>query len=186
MQIKELIKQPGVMLNPEQIGYQIDLTDADWKEAKRRSKASIVALHGTPYESYMKTHGPVEHAGEIAFEKVLKLSCRKSYDILDDGVYCPRFAIEGETISTHTRMLKASWNGIYINANKFFFMVPELGILRNPNIFVFCGFDPSSLTAFVLGWAGKDLIEKLPLDTSISFPAKKISVFNANTITSLI
>lgn len=157
-------------LDPLEFAYFTDLSRETWFRAKFLSKRSIEALQGTPYLSYMQSHGPVEKAGEFILKAFLDENCSLAYDVnfTQGDQFLPSFSIGGITVDCHTRMIKEG----LLDTTKLLPMVPELGLLRRAAIYAFCGFNVTNSTGYALGWLTSDEVARIPVSSNLSHKAK--------------
>ena len=64
-------------------------------------------------------------------------------------------------------------------------MVPELGLVRDADIYMFCGFDVTNRDGFIFGWSTKEDVEQAHLDMELQVPAKCMPIPNLRPLTDL-
>jgi len=182
----------AITANPLEFCYFTTLTDDVWRRAKALAKRATDTLVGGMHHDYMRSHGPVEKAGEFVFKGFLDYYCRAPYDVnfTDGDQFVPGFSIAGTTVDVHTRMFKRSTGGTenypLINTRKFLLMVPELGLARRPDIYMFCGYNVENRYGYAFGWATAEEIAELPLANDLRHKAKCLSLYKIHPMHTLL
>lgn len=150
-------------------------------EAARVARKDAEFFRGTGYASYAYNCGPVEKAGEQVvrrFFDYFSIRYTKNGD-----PYLPPFIVSGLNIDVHTRALKFKeqydhygLTGGNLNIERFPGIVPELGLLRSADIYVFCGFDVCSYEGFLFGWTDSGTLAEVELSTGCKYPAKFVKL----------
>lgn len=173
-------------VDPTEFAYFIRLSEDQWKRAKSLAKQAISYLSDTPYFDYIASYAPVEKAGECIMKSFLDYHCTTSYDCAfsDGDQFIASFNIAGIAVDVHTRMLRTT--GSRINTNRFLLMVPELGLARRADVYVFCGYNVISRDGFAFGWATAPEIGSRPISTELRYQAKCIPLNSAHPMTTLL
>lgn len=189
--IGDVLDSTKTNVDPLDFAYFTRLSQDQWKRAKSLDKSVNNSLIGSPYADYMKSHSPVEKAGEIVFKSFLDYYCRMPYDcsIVHGSNFEPAFNVSGTTIDVHTRMLKNNGAGpgyVTLNAGKFLLMVPEIGLARRADIYVFCGFSADSRDGYAFGWSTAEEIAGVSISEELKHKAKCVSMYDIHPLNTLL
>ena len=147
--------------------YFTKLTTEQWRYSKAAIPRYLKTLGDTNYAGYMKTHGPVEKAGEHVAKSFLDYHCGDTADICTrlypysndcDSPYEPSFRANGQGIGISTRMVRpiSPHQPTAINVVKFRLMIPDIQEKILPKAYIFCGFNVKTLEGYCLGWLTSD------------------------------
>lgn len=181
--VADVAATPSVLINPMEFSYFTQLSPDDWKKAKHHASKLIQKNQESIYSAWLNNYATIEKAGEMLVNKYFAYYHRPDYarNRHYDPLKCA-FVFNGKQVSVHTRMLRTLDNvtadGLRINTRKFFPMVPEVGLLRNADIYMFCGFDVVNRDGFVFGWSSGSDIAILPIDYELQVPAKCVPIPN--------
>jgi len=184
LRIKDAFKV-GAWTDPMEWAYFCSLPGREWRRARALAKRSTELLCNTQYADFIRSCGPVEKAGEFIFKNFLDYYCDAPYDIefTSGNPYSPGFKVLETKIDVHTRMLKFAKQakefgamGTCLNIEKFSVMVPELGLVRSADIYVFCGFDVDTKNGFIFGWTTAEKLAGIELSTDSKHLAKCIKL----------
>jgi hypothetical protein len=190
--VGDYLESSRIVVDPLDFAYFTALPNDQWRYAKSLAERATRALSGSQYEDYMKSHGPVEKAGELVVKSFFDyyLPKRCCDDFLHANPYVPSFAVDGVTIDVHTRMLKppAEHPGYYpmLHTRKFLLMVPEIGLSRRADIYVFCGYDIRAHDGYAYGWLSSEELGEVPITTQLKHKAKCVSVYRSHPMHTLI
>lgn len=170
------------MLDPLDFAYYEQLPLSMWKQAKTLVKKCSASLAGTHYHSFMQSFGPVEKVGELFFRSYVEnnMCCPYTTSIETDAPMNPGFVINDVTVDVHTRMLitdKCSVTYTFmLSSHRFQPMVPQLGIARNADLYVFGGYNVANRDAYLFGWATADEVDDIPMNINLKHPAKQMNM----------
>lgn len=188
--LNDVLDANKVNVDPLDFAYFTTLTADQWGRAKSLAKRTTGKLIDSPYYDYMRSHGPVEKAGEFVFKSFLDYYCRQPYDVFftDGNIYDPGFAVGNVTIDVHTRMLKRSTQNqnTTLNVNKFLLMVPEMGLARRADIYLFCGYSTETQDGYGFGWVTAEELATVELNTNIRHKAKCVSLHEVHPLNTLL
>jgi hypothetical protein len=196
--IGEMLGHGAAVVDPLDFSYFATLEEDEWGRSKSLARRATAALAGGPYSEYIKSHGPVEKAGEFLFKGFLEYYCWASYDVNSAfgtrmnqvDMFVPGFGVSGRSIDVHTRMLRRGQDppSCYplVNTRRFQLMVPEIGLSRRADVYVFCGFDVDSRFGCAFGWISADELADVPVSDSLRYRAKCINVYDAHPISTLL
>lgn len=192
--IRDLVTE-GPWADPYEWSYFSTIAASEWRLAKTLAKRVTDYLSGTKYAEFIRSCGPVEKAGEFLVKGYLDYYCDQPYDVdfTETDPYRPGFSIAGIKVDVHTRMLKFAKQahdcgamGASLNVDRFLVMVPELGLTRGAEVYVFCGFDVDTRAGLVFGWTPASVIAQIPLSSDSKHSAKCLKVTDLYTISSLL
>lgn len=177
------------MVDPMEWSYYTKLTSTQWAKAKAMARRLTQGLVGTPHLEYIKNCGPVEKAGEIVIGQFLDyyLDARFSDDFVHLDPFSCSFAVNGKRLDVHTRMLKFSHPVLppapipppppsKVHKKKFLVMVPELGLERKADVYVYCGFDVFSRDGYGFGWLPASELNDVAISADYKHPAKCLPI----------
>lgn len=175
----------SMWIDPLDWCYYSNITRKEWRKSKLLAKRLTETLATSSYLDFVRSYGPVEKAGEYVFKNYLDYYCGLSYDVnfAEQDPYVPGFGIGSKTINVHTRMLKLGEQacqygpfGRLINTTNFLLMVPEFGLMRKADIYVFCGFDVYGLEGYTFGWLSAQELGNIEMRQDVKFPAKCVLI----------
>lgn len=170
------------MVNPLDFAYYEQLPLSTWKQAKSLAKKCASSLIGTPYAEYMQSFGPVEKIGELFFRSYVtsSLGCPYTTSVESGEVMNPGFCINDVTIDVHTRMLVTDRCDVtytfMLSTHRFQPMVPQIGLARSADVYVFGGYNVANRDAYLFGWSTAEEVNDVQMNYNLKYPAKAMSI----------